>query len=209
MTTIPLPQSQRSKLQAISGSAAARVLVGLALFMVVSGQAIAETYDAGEQLYRRGYPNDVDLEWAAADYNSAHRSDSVAKEYPELNIAEILPAIAHAITETPRKNKKELAKLAWFKKLVMNGRLPKGGMITFQYFGKKYRTPYTTQWGKLSDKFAIVLFSGMDENPPGESQWNEKAFILGVVIRFHKRVDQAWVEEGKRIAGKMKRKKEH
>jgi len=182
--------------------------MGLTLLLGSLGQAVADT-DAAEQLYRRGYPNDVDLKWAVSDYNSAHRSDSVAKDYPELKIDEILPAISRAITETPRRNKKKLAKLVWLKTLVMNGRLPRGSMITYQYEGENKRTPYTTDWGKLAEKFAIVLHSGLDENPPGESEWNEKAFVFGVVIRSHKRVDRAWIEEGERIAEKMKQKKEH
>ncbi len=64
----------------------------------------------------------------------------------------------------------------------------------------------------MGDTFQQIfhrLISGMDENPPGESEWNEKALIYGVVIRFHKRIDHAWIEEGERIAEKMKRKKGH
>jgi hypothetical protein len=108
----------------------------------------------------------------------------------------------------PRREKQTLARLTALKKLVSDGNLPKGSILTFQYADKN-RTPYWFQWGKLSDKFALVLISGMDENPPGEEEINDKAFIFGVVIRSHKRVDQAWKDEMERIAEKMKRKKEH
>jgi len=184
------------------------MLAGFVLLLGAPGQVAAQTSDAAEQLFRRGYPNNVALEWAVADYNSAHRLDSVAKDYPELKVAEILPAIARAITETPKKEKKKLAKLAALQKLVLNESLPRGSRLTFQYDGTVYRTPYEAEWGKLADKFAIVLFSGLDENPPGNSQYDEKAFIFGDVIRFHKRIDHEWIEEGERIAEKMKRKKE-
>ena len=208
MTTIPLHPSQKSRLRAISKSAVDRyVLVTSALLLSALGNAIAET-DAAEQLYRRGYPNAVDLEWAVSDYNSVRLSDSVAKNYPELNVAEILPAISRAITETPRKDKEKLARLAALKKLVSNGSLPKGSILNFQYDGG-HRAPYTFKWGTLSDKFAIVLISGMDENPPAESEYNEKAFILGIVIRSHKRVDHAWEELMKSFAEKRKQMKEH
>lgn len=208
MTTIPLLAKQKSNLHAISRPAFAYVLVWFSLLWGVLGKASAET-DAAEQLYRRGYPNDVALEWAVSDYNSAHRSDSVAQDYPELKIDEILPAISRAITETPKKEKGKLAKLAALRRLVMHGSLPRGSRLTFQYDGRKTRTPYTTEWGKLSDKFAIVLFSGMDGNPQEESEYNENAPIFGVVIRFHKRVDHAWEELMKSFAEKRKRMKEH
>lgn len=209
MTTIPLRPSLKSKLQVIFRSGVGRrVLIGLTLSLGALGEAVAEI-NAAEQLYRRGYPDEVDLEWAVADYNSAHRSDSVAQGYPELNIGEIMPAITHAIKETPKKARGKLAKLAALKSLAMHGRLPKGTILTFQYDGRKTRTPYETEWGKLSDKFAIVLFSGLDGNPPGESEYNENAPIFGVVIRFHKRVDPAWKELMKSFAEKRKRMKEH
>lgn len=208
MTTTPLHPNQKSKLRTILRPAVGRcILIGLILLFGSLGKAPAGT-DSGEQLYRRGYPNAVSLEWAVSDYDSVHRSDSVAKDYPELNVAEILPAISRTITETPRKEKQKLARLAALKKLVSDGNLPKGSILTFQYADKN-RTPYWFQWGKLSDKFALVLISGMDENPPGEEEYNDKAFIFGVVIRSHKRVDQAWKDEMTRIAEKMKRKKEH
>lgn len=208
MTTTPLPINQRSKPQTTSTSVVGHgVLLAVALLLAAFEQTVAET-DAAEQLYRRGYPNEVDLEWAVADYNSAHRSDAVAKDYPELNIAEILPAISRAIKQTPGKDRRKLAKLADLKKLVAAGRLPKGSILTFQYDGSN-RTPYTSQWGQLSDKFAIILDSGMHENPPAKSEYNEKAFIFGVVIRSHKRTDDAWRELMKSFAEKRQQMKEH
>lgn len=201
MTTIPLPPNQRSKSRAESRSALGRILlVGLVILLGAWGTAAAETYDAGEQLYRRGYPKEVDLEWAVSDYNAVHRANAVAKNYPELDIAELLPAISRAIAEMPRKDKfrlAKLAKLAALKKSVLNGKLPAGSILTFQYHSKN-RTPYWFQWGALSEYFSIFLLAGLDENPPETETYNEKAILIGVLIRSHKRGDQEWKDSRKR-----------
>lgn len=205
MTTIPPQLNQRSKPQTKFRIAVSQLaLVGLTILWGVSGQAAAETSDAAEDLHRRGYPNDVSLEWAVSDYNLIHEADPVARDYPKLDASEILPAISRAIAGAPGKDKKALARLTALKKFVLNGRLPRGSILTFQYDDNN-RTSYWFQMGELSNKFSIFLISGMDENPPGErGGYNEKAIIVGALIRTHKRVDQEW----KDLMVKMRQKRD-
>jgi hypothetical protein len=156
----------------------------LILFLV----GIAEAGANDPELYRRGYAEALPLKLAVADYNAARKLDPIAAQYPELREEEIGSALADEIGKTPAKNKQRKARLTYLAKWVAEGKLPKGTLLTFQYANQS-RTVYTHDWRTLAEKFCIILWSGLDENPPGPGEFNDDAYAIGAVIRRSARID--------------------
>ena len=156
-------------------------------FVISSLTAFASQPDP--ELYRRGYASNFDLDAAIAEYNTSCQTDFVAKQYPALRASEIKSKLAKALRNTLASDKRRRDRIRYLLDCIERRMLPKGSLITFQYASKS-RTVYTHDWGKLSNKFAIILFSGLNENPPGIAEFNDDAFIIGITIRSGSRKDK-------------------
>lgn len=161
--------------------------------LVFLAEPPAHTAEGDGGLYRRGYADSITLQAAVEDYNIVHRADRVASQYPELQAEEVVQAVATQLKKTPLKDKRRRERLTMLARQTAAGNLPKGTLLGFQYADKN-RTRYWHDWGKLSDSFAIILWSGMDENPPEDSATNRDAYIIGVTIRAAPRKDAQWLE---------------
>lgn len=153
----------------------------------------AHSVEGDGGLYRRGYPDVTSLQAAIEDYNIIHRADLVASHYAELKVEEVVRAVTAELKKTPPKDKRRRERLTMLSKEISAGNLPKGTLLTFQYNAKS-RTRYWHDWVRLSDSFAIILWSGLDENPPGDSEYNDDAYIIGVTVRVAPRKDPQWQE---------------
>lgn len=152
------------------------------------------------ELYRRGYQESITLPEAVLDYNKVHRLDPVAQQYPKLDVVEIEPAVVAFMKTIPAHDTKRRAQLNSLVKHISHGFLPKGALISFQYLNKS-RTVYWHDLRKLDISFYIILWLGLDENPPGEGEFNQKAFVTSVPIRYSARSDAQFLKQRKRAQG--------
>ncbi len=136
------------------------------------------------EIYRRGYPRAVTLREAVQDYNAAHREDEIARLHPALSTREIQPAVLAALRSTSDRDKRKQERFKAILSSIEREQLPKGALLSFQY-GEKNRTVYWhgLQQQRAKNNFSIILWSGLDENPPGDGEFDDRAYIVSIPIR--------------------------
>jgi hypothetical protein len=123
-------------------------------------------------LWTRGYPKDVALSRAVADFNKRTQLDEVGKSQPLLRVDEVLAAIRGW-----SRQEEPIDDVAFdeFQEIAAKGIMPKGSYLDFGK-GADGRNGYNT------DAWSIYLFIKLDRHP--RDQVDEKSFSRLIRMQY-------------------------
>ena len=136
-----------------------------------------------DELGRRGYFTETAIGSAIAEISVKQSRDAKTAKFPPLTSEEVTKAVAKF---RPWKSQRARAEFTRLKEAVARGFLPKGSQLSYEIEGTS-SISYARGDRNEQDVFAFVLWLNLDQNPPGDYEFNYYADIWCIPIRITKR----------------------